>query len=94
VGGRTVAEAKQAMPYAEFVRHLAYYQMAPWGDDWEQSATQSWAAVSPHVKRKVTPADFRPKRHEKPQTADEIFGVVKQLALDAEARRKARGSGK
>jgi hypothetical protein len=83
------------MSRPEFVSHIAYYQMAPWGDDWEQSATQSWAAVSPHVKRRMSPADFRPnrKRIEKPQSPDVIFGFFKQAALEAEERRKAHSGG-
>lgn len=89
-----MCELKERMPYAEFVEQIAYYRVEPWGDDWEQSATQSWAAVSPHIKRRMTPADFRPKRKQAAQSADYIFGFFKQLASDAEARRKARGGGK
>jgi hypothetical protein len=80
------------MPYAEFIKHIAYHNIAPWGDDWEQSATQSWSAMAPHSKRKMTPADFRPRRKVQ-QSADQIFGMFKQAALDAEARRKAKSGG-
>lgn len=90
-----VCELMERMPYAEFIEQLAYYRVDPWGDDWTQAGTMACASVAPHVKRRVTPQDFipKPKRAIKQQTPDEIFGVMKQLAFDAEARRKARGGG-
>lgn len=88
-----MSELKAAMTYAEFVRHIAYYRLFPWGDDWAQAGVQAWAAVQPHVKRRMRPEDFKPKPPRRQQSPDYIFGVVKQLAIDAEARRKAKSGG-
>jgi hypothetical protein len=82
------------MTYSEFVHHVAYYRLHPWGDDWQQAGTMAWASVAPHTKKRMTPRDFMPRPpRQKPQSPDYIFGVVKQLAIDAEARRKAKGVG-
>jgi hypothetical protein len=49
--GRTVAELKREMSYAEFVHHVAYKRLHPWGDDWLQAGTIAQSAHSaPHVK--------------------------------------------
>jgi len=62
--GATVAELKQRMSYAEFVHHIAYKRLHPWGDDWVQAATIAQAAHSaPHVKFSHRSIDkFIPKR--------------------------------
>jgi hypothetical protein len=85
------------MSYAEFVHHIAYYQMAPWGDDWNQAQAVAAAAIaaSPKFKRldlsKFFPKPKRVKSQE--QSPDVIFGFFKQAALAAEAQRKAQGGG-
>lgn len=72
------------MAYAEFVEQLAYYRSYRWGDDWEQSSTQSWAAIAPHVKRRLKPDDFRPKPARltrKPrQTPQQMASLLNMLA--------------
>lgn len=82
------------MDYAEFVHHIAYYQMCPWGDDWDQASVNAWASVQPHIKRRMKPQDFKPKTKSKPQSPDYIFGFFRNLAMGAEAQRKAQSGGK
>lgn len=85
------------MPYAEFVEQIAYYQFAPWGDDWNQAQAVAAAAISASTKfKRVELGRFFPKpRRAKSdqQPADYIFGVFRQMAIDSEARRKL-SSGK
>ena len=80
------------MSYAEFVHQVAYYQIAPWGDDWRQTHALAAAATSASPKYKridMAPFFTKPKRREQ-QSPEYIFGVMVQLAKDAESRRKAR----
>lgn len=95
--GKTVSELKATMPYSEFVHHVAFYRMYPWGDDWNQTQAVAAAAISASPKyRRIELTKFfpKPKRPKSQQQSPEfIFGFFKQLALDAEARRK-QTSGK
>jgi hypothetical protein len=80
------------MPYAEFIKHIAYRNIAPWGDDWKQTSAVCAATTSASTKYKqIDLAPYFPKPRR--QSADEIFDVAKKLAIDAEARRKAKAGG-
>lgn len=70
------------MPYAEFVEHIAYYNMAPWGDDWQQAATTAWASAAPHVKKPMKPDDFIPavKRRKPRQTPAQMASILNMMA--------------
>lgn len=82
------------MPYAEFVHHVAFYQLCPWGDDWKQTSAIAAAACAASTKfKRINLTEYFPKpkrRKQQEQSAEFIFGVFKQMALDAEARRNSR----
>ena len=71
------------MPYAEFVGHIAYHELLPWGDDWKQ--TNALAATisdaSPKFKRiDLTP--FFPKPRQQDTSIVGMFETFKDLAVN------------
>lgn len=81
------------MPYSEFVHHIAFHRLFPWGEDWKQTEAIAASVISASPKyKRIDLSRFFPKpvRRAVKQTADYIFGVVKQMALDAEAARKGK----
>lgn len=83
------------MPYSEFIHHIAFHQLFPWGEDWKQAEAISASVMSASTKYKwFDIRRFFPKpKTPKPQSPDHIFGFFKQMALDAEAQRKAKSGG-
>lgn len=63
---------KAAMPYHLLQRWKVYRQIAPWGDDWQQTAVIAAAAMNPHVKRQRKLDDFMPRPPKPKQTPDQI----------------------
>lgn len=79
------------MPYAEFAHHVVYHRLYPWGDEWKQAQAIAAAVISASPKyKRINLGPYFPKPPS--QSADYIFGFFKQLAIDAEARRKMNGN--
>ena len=69
------------MPHAEFIQHVAYHRIEPWGDDWQQAGTMAWASVAPHVKRRMRPRDFIPdSRKDEGASLGGMFASMKEIA--------------
>lgn len=93
--GKPVWEMKQILPYAEFVLQIAYYNVYPWGDDWQQAGTAAWASIaaSPYVKRRFKPDDFVPRKRMlmKPrQNAQQMKNVLLQGMRKLQEMRSGR----
>jgi len=52
----------------EWTFWLAYMDMYPWGDDWEQAAMVAWSGVAPHTKRTCRIDEFLPTGMRSEQT--------------------------
>lgn len=48
-------------PQRTLVRWRKYYELQPFGDDWQQAATVAAAAINPHTRRQRKTEDFIPK---------------------------------
>lgn len=44
----------------EWTYWLAYFELYPSGDDWEQTALLAWASIAPHSKHPPRISDFLP----------------------------------
>jgi hypothetical protein len=49
------------IPMRTIVEWRKYYEMSPFGDDWQQAATVAAASMNPHVHRPRNIEDFIPK---------------------------------
>lgn len=48
-------------PQRVFVQWRKYYELCPFGDDWDQAAVVASASFNPHVRRARKVEDFKPK---------------------------------
>ena len=55
-----MAEAKRTVTFSEFLDWAAYYQLRPFGDDWERTAIQTCYFVNLFSKKKLRPWDIVP----------------------------------
>lgn len=69
---------KAAMPNHLLKRWRVYREIAPWGDDWLQTAVIAAAAMNPHVKRQRKLEDFMPAARPVKQTPDQIRMLLGQ----------------
>ena len=75
------------MSRPEFVSHIAYYQMAPWGDDWQQTAAihASVSNASPKFRR-IDVQKYFPKSSS--QNRSSIVGMFEAFREIAVSRGK------
>lgn len=71
----------------EWTYWLVFLENYPWGDDWEQAALQSWAAVAPHTKRQMRVSDFLPPAMRASQ-------AIQQAMTPAQIKAVLLGKGK
>lgn len=45
----------------EWTYWKVFREMYPWGDDWEQSAQEAWAAIAPHTSKPPRMMDLLPQ---------------------------------
>lgn len=73
---------------------MAYYNLDPWGDDWQQAALIASLTTYGPLKKPIKAEDFIPgRRRKKQQTPAEMLNVFKACAaahnamLDAKAKK-------
>ena len=81
LGGMTVAELKERMTHAEFIRWIAYSRMEPWGYDMDNWRAGLIASTMANVNRgrkgkSYKPSDFMPQRQ---KTQREVQQDVRQI---------------
>lgn len=82
-------EAQERIDSAEFAEWLAYYNLDPWGDDWQQAAMIGSLITYGPLKKPIKQADLIPgKRRRKRQTPEEMMGVFKAVAAAQNERAK------
>lgn len=77
--GKTVKQLQQEIDSAEFAEWIAYSNIEPFGDDWEQAGTIAAAGQQVWTKRKMTPEQFIP-RVKTTKTVEEIQRELAQFA--------------
>lgn len=81
---------QQRMDGREFMEWMAYYNLEPFGDDWQQAAKIAAASMQPWCKQTIDPNSLIPGRQKKRQQRTysdaEILAGYQQLKAIQEAK--------